>query len=216
MTYKQGSHDKKAGGAVSKIQHVVGAAADGDFGDDTAKHVAAWQKKHGLPATGIVNSATWARMFPKPKVTKVRTRIVVAAITNALRYLRYGRTAAVVRKQLVKVTLFGHSVSVHSKIKGHLMDWEARVREYEVAHKLFTWNAKEVQSFCWRLIRGSKTTRSMHSWAIAVDLDPATNPMGSHKHTIPDYVYACAREAGFACGVDWKTRPDPMHIEWRG
>ena len=216
--YKIGSRDKNPGGPVSRIQKATGAAIDGDYGPDTARHVKAWQRARTLRGTGMVDAKTFALMFPKPKpVPKERAHVVVAAITNARRYLKYGLTAAAVRKRLVSITLFGHKVSVHKLVAPRMLDWQLRVREHEAGRDKKPWMAKDVQSFCWRLIRGTKHgTRSMHSWAIAVDMDPATNAMGQSKHTIPDYVFTCARDAGFACGVDWKTRPDPMHVEWRG
>jgi hypothetical protein len=50
------------GGAVKKVQAKVGATADGVFGPNTKKAVMAFQTKHGLPATGVVDAATWAKI----------------------------------------------------------------------------------------------------------------------------------------------------------
>jgi hypothetical protein len=57
---KQGS----TGSTVRTIQRVVGAEVDGQYGPRTAAAVRAWQQKSGLSATGVVDSATWAKMKP--------------------------------------------------------------------------------------------------------------------------------------------------------
>jgi N-acetylmuramoyl-L-alanine amidase len=48
---------------VKKIQKVVGAKADGIFGDITEELVIEWQKKHKLYADGRVGKITWGAMF---------------------------------------------------------------------------------------------------------------------------------------------------------
>lgn len=138
---------------------------------------------------------------------------IVKPISNARRYIKYGFTAKQVGSRLHKIVLFGKTVRVHKKVAARFEAWEARVRVYEHQHKLKLYKAHSAESFCWRSIRGS-SSRSMHSWAIAVDLDSGSNPMGSHRHTIPDYVFACARYEGLTCGVDWKSRPDAMHLQY--
>lgn len=52
------------GVAVQLVQSVVGATQDGDFGQATHRRVVAWQQANGLTGNGIVNAATWKRMFP--------------------------------------------------------------------------------------------------------------------------------------------------------
>ena len=46
------------GEAVKKVQELLSLNADGDFGPGTEKAVKAFQKKSGLPVTGIVDQAT--------------------------------------------------------------------------------------------------------------------------------------------------------------
>ena len=50
---------------METIQTLVGTDADGDFGPQTATALKAWQTKHGIPATGVVDDSTWAVM-PAP------------------------------------------------------------------------------------------------------------------------------------------------------
>ena len=47
---------------VKKMQKVLGAAADGDFGPGTERAVKEWQAKNGLVADGIVGPKTLAKM----------------------------------------------------------------------------------------------------------------------------------------------------------
>jgi murein DD-endopeptidase MepM/ murein hydrolase activator NlpD len=57
-TLKVGSR----GGAVKKVQAKIGVTADGAFGPKTQAALKAYQTKHGIPATGVVDAATWAKL----------------------------------------------------------------------------------------------------------------------------------------------------------
>lgn len=52
------------GATVRKIQALVGAHVDGQYGPRTAAAVTSWQRRHDLPGTGVVDRATWAKMRP--------------------------------------------------------------------------------------------------------------------------------------------------------
>jgi putative chitinase len=47
---------------VKKMQKVLGATQDGDFGPGTEKAVKAWQEKNGLTPDGVVGPKTLAKM----------------------------------------------------------------------------------------------------------------------------------------------------------
>jgi len=55
-----GSH----GWTVVVVERVIGVTADGVYGTKTSTAIAAWQRAHRLPATGVVDSATWSRIWP--------------------------------------------------------------------------------------------------------------------------------------------------------
>jgi len=72
-----------------------------------------------------------------------------------------------------------------------------------------------------RLIRGSKTVLSVHSWGLAIDMNASHNPLGYSKDEAKanglkpfslsfDETF---RSNGFKCGIDFK-RGDGMHFEY--
>ena len=72
-----------SGPVVRAVQVAVGAGADGRFGPATQAAVQAWQSRHGVPTTGVVDSATW-RTLLAPGGTST-----VAPVANPLtRYLK--------------------------------------------------------------------------------------------------------------------------------
>jgi peptidoglycan hydrolase-like protein with peptidoglycan-binding domain len=53
------------GAGVKAVQKAVGAVADGVFGPKTEAAVKVWQKKVGLPITGIIDSDAWSKIVGK-------------------------------------------------------------------------------------------------------------------------------------------------------
>lgn len=62
-----------------------------------------------------------------------------------------------------------------------------------------------------RMMKGNANAYSLHSWAIAVDLNVAENQYGSEPKLSPEFV-ACFKEVGFDWGGDWKKK-DGMHFQ---
>jgi murein DD-endopeptidase MepM/ murein hydrolase activator NlpD len=50
------------GTLVKVVQKKIGVTADGAFGPKTAAALKAYQTKHGIPATGVVDAATWTKL----------------------------------------------------------------------------------------------------------------------------------------------------------
>lgn len=68
-------------------------------------------------------------------------------------------------------------------------------------------------SFSYRLIRGSSSAISNHSFAIAIDIAPTGNALGRRKGTMPAFAVKAFKDQGFRWGGDYKVRKDWMHFE---
>jgi len=53
------------GAGIKAVQKAVGVVADGVFGPKTEAAVKVWQKKVGLPITGIIDSVAWQKIVGK-------------------------------------------------------------------------------------------------------------------------------------------------------
>jgi len=51
------------GASVKKVQEALGITADGEFGPGTEKAIKAFQKKSGLPVTGVVDATTYKKVL---------------------------------------------------------------------------------------------------------------------------------------------------------
>jgi len=90
---------------------------------------------------------------------------------------------------------------------GPLTQAFTNIRERGLAGQVKTWDG----CFNIRMIRGSKTAWSLHSWGIAVDINAFENGLGVEPKMTPELV-ACFTDAGFDWGGVWK-RKDGMHFQ---
>lgn len=65
-----------------------------------------------------------------------------------------------------------------------------------------------------RPIRGALSHPSTHSWGIAIDLEPATNPLGAVRGTMDAQIVLIFEEFGFFWGGRFKSRKDWMHFQF--
>ncbi|HVW81486.1 MAG TPA: peptidoglycan-binding protein [Mycobacteriales bacterium] len=84
------------GAAVATIQQLVGATPDGDFGPQTAAALSKWQSAAGIPATGVVDEATWAAMPASVSLSACGQRIGGTGFTVACAVLSAGDTGPAV------------------------------------------------------------------------------------------------------------------------
>lgn len=66
--------------------------------------------------------------------------------------------------------------------------------------------------FSIRDVRGEKGKPSCHSYGLAIDINAATNRLGTPGDLSPELV-KCFTDAGFDWGGNFK-RKDPMHFSW--
>lgn len=65
---------------------------------------------------------------------------------------------------------------------------------------------------CWNIRKKrGQTSMSLHSWAIAIDLNAATNCFGC-KPTLSAKFVKCFTDVGFDWGGTW-SKPDGMHFQ---
>lgn len=84
------------GAAVATIQALIGTTADGDFGPQTVAALKTWQTAQGIPATGVVDDATWAVMPAATASTACGQRISGTGFTVSCAVLSQGDTGPAV------------------------------------------------------------------------------------------------------------------------
>ncbi len=62
-----------------------------------------------------------------------------------------------------------------------------------------------------RLVRGSKSVYSIHSWGCAIDMNAADNPLASAGKWSAGFIQTM-ESCGVFCGQNWIGRKDPMHF----
>ncbi len=130
-----------------------------------------------------------------------------------------GSTEAEIEAQLVWVDLQSWPVQVHEQAAAA---FEQAAKNIENSSYRIV---EPMDGFYYRNVEGHSVL-SLHSFGIAVDINPSSNP--SCGTTVacrcyndlitdmpPDFVEAF-KSAGFDWGGDWKEHPDPMHFEWNG
>ncbi len=116
-------------------------------------------------------------------------------------------------------------IRINALILPYLKEAEARMREAGIDY-----NITEATCFNWRPIRGAEGTSnlSMHSWGIAMDLNPEQNPLHSKGTNFPQKFIEIMELCGFRWGGSWRQfgksgsdvwggewgRSDPMHFEY--
>jgi hypothetical protein len=116
-----------------------------------------------------------------------------------------------VSQYLIRVNFLGHNVLWHKWAAIPLMQVQAEIQALHLGYKFTV-----VQTYNNRNIAGSNE-KSNHAWALAVDINPAQNPMGSKLITdIPVTVRQIFKAHGFRWGGDYIGRKDAMHFEYMG
>ncbi|MFT3908263.1 MAG: M15 family metallopeptidase [Ferruginibacter sp.] len=62
-----------------------------------------------------------------------------------------------------------------------------------------------------RLVRGSSSVYSIHSWGCAIDMNAADNPLASTGKWSTRFIQTM-ETCGIFCGQNWIGRKDPMHF----
>lgn len=111
-------------------------------------------------------------------------------------------------------TFLGKNFAVNRLIMPYLVEVEERLRKAGIK-----FNPEVIQSYNKRNItdaQGKDTgKKSLHSWGVALDIDPSKNPRYKKSGNMPAEVLAVFRSVGFNCGADWNPDTlDEMHLEF--
>lgn len=229
MATKVKLQEGSSGAEVSTLQSRLrelgfyGGNIDGDFGPITKRGVLLFQKAQGLKQDGIVGPKTWEALEIKD------------APTSDVRAPKRPRSYAEVK------SIFGDPLSagwqganlafceVAPILKAFPLKKGSTVRGF-YCHRLLVpifqavfeeiclaGLADEVKTFdgCFniRKIRGSSTNMSLHSWAIAIDLNYKGNELGNPKPEMDSRLIEAFKKYGFYWGGNFK-RKDGMHFEY--
>jgi hypothetical protein len=116
---------------------------------------------------------------------------------------------------LTTYNLFGHDVLVNQRIVPSLDSLQKDMKAAKTGYSF-----DEIETYNYREKIGGNGI-SLHSWGIAMDVNPGRNPYqlgnyGAPQTDIPPKVVGVFKKNGFAWGGDWVGEEDPMHFEWYG
>lgn len=110
---------------------------------------------------------------------------------------------------------WGNPAPLATKIRCHKVVAPAMVQVFQAVDRAGLRGSVRTFGGCYNYRPKRTGSRpSTHSWGIALDLNPATNAMGTAGNMDPRLV-AVFREHGFKWGGDWTGRnKDPMHFQF--
>ena len=106
---------------------------------------------------------------------------------------------------------WGHKIYTNYVMEGPLLKAFGLIVSRGLVGQLKSYDG----SFCIRAMKGGRSL-SVHSWALALDLNAGTNPFKPDGRLITDFspeFVACFYEAGFEWGGAWRCPKDAMHFQ---
>jgi len=135
----------------------------------------------------------------------------------------YGSTESEVKKHIVTTTFMGKSVPVNKVLVDPLKKAENQIKSTG-ANYIIT----DLSGFFWRVNANDSSKISMHSFGLAIDINPLDNPNGARPpesaprdsnkctHKIPDNYVKALEDNGFFWGAKFKSYCDAMHFQYGG
>lgn len=155
----------------------------------------------------------------------------MATVTGLDLYRKYGHPDLIIKQLVVwdvppelEKGIIPHKVYCHPNMIPPLTQGFKNLIDRGFVSELKTWDG------CWnnRIIRGRENDylelvregkmeqaiklKSIHAWAMAFDVNAATNGLGQ-KPTLSAGFVKCFTDADFEWGGSWKNRPDGMHFQ---
>lgn len=161
----------------------------------------------------VVLILSWGIFYYLNKTARLRTgaQAVVGCQNSRAISIFFGPPGS----NLVNYNLFGQEISIHQYLVPYLDQVQKEVNEAKTGYNFTNITTFNQRPKIWG---GGK---SLHSWGIAIDINPDTNPYqpGSYsafQTDIPEQIINIFKKYGFAWGGDWPGERDPMHFEWYG
>lgn len=116
---------------------------------------------------------------------------------------------------MINYNLFGNELLINQIVAPYLDHIQKDVNDAKTGYNFTNVTSYNNRPKIWG---GGK---SLHSWGIAIDINPEQNPYqpgnyGPPQTDIPQKVIDIFKKYGFAWGGDWPGERDPMHFEWYG
>lgn len=138
---------------------------------------------------------------------KIGAEAIVGCQNSKMISALFGRPGT----NLTSYNFFGNDITINEMLAPFLDKVQQEIKDAKIDYSF-----NNVTAYNYRLKRGGGGT-SLHSWGIAIDINPGNNPFGSTQTDIPRQVIDIFKKHGFFWGGDWGGRDyDPMHFEWYG
>lgn len=116
---------------------------------------------------------------------------------------------------MISYNLFGSEILINQIVTPYLDHIQKDVNDAKTGYNFTNVTSYNNRPKIWG---GGK---SLHSWGIAIDINPAANPYqpgnyGPPQTDVPSQIIDIFKKYGFAWGGDWPGERDPMHFEWYG
>lgn len=209
-------------------------AVDGVFGPKTEVAVLKFQTDNGLDIDGVVGDQTWDALFKEPIPRIINSLNNPPSQNRCFDIFGNHQIAGWDEQNIIRCDLSAFK----NQLSRVYWDW-LKIEDYAFVHSNwfgFTCHrlvvpkfqmafknvvdrglAEKIKTFggCLnkRLMRGGSNW-SMHSWAIAIDLNPTWNPFGQRIFEMTEDLAKCFEDVGFIWGGRWANSPDAMHFQY--
>jgi len=205
---------------------------DGVFGPKTEAAVLKYQTENSLDIDGVVGDQTWDKLFKEPVPRAVSSLDTPPSQSRCFDVYGNHQIAGWDEQNLVHCDLsefkdklmhiyyakLGDSIFVRSNWFGFTCH-RLVAPKFQLAFKNLVERglADKIKTFggCLnkRQMRGG-TDWSMHSWAIAIDVNAQWNSFGQKNFEMSADVARCFEDVGFVWGGRWLDKPDAMHFQF--
>lgn len=181
--------------------------------------ISAVQRKYGLVPDGKAGPKTQRVLatLAMGKLPIPSGRPGVESVYGQFDYTEAAGGRIRIDPQWVRDNIVGVRLHTGRSVQFHKLAAAEFAALYEAACKASGYTPLNVQTFVARhTLWDSSRSLSLHSWGIAVDFDPSSNPMGgkNSKLRTPDgqKFVKVFTDAGWTWGGDWNMRDD-MHFQ---